>query len=63
MSFRPDHELHKRRFGRNLGLAVVLALFVALMFGLTVVKVSNVGPIEGYDHVMQPQLIPQEEGQ
>ena len=41
MSFREDHELHKRRFGRNLGLGLVLAGFVALVFGLTVAKVSN----------------------
>ncbi|MBY6089056.1 hypothetical protein KUW11_01625 [Maritimibacter alkaliphilus] len=38
--FREEHELHKRRWGRNLGLGIVLAIFVALVFGLTVVKVS-----------------------
>ena len=38
--FRP-HELHKRRFSRNLGLGLVLAGFVALVFGLTVVKVEH----------------------
>ncbi|MET4101046.1 hypothetical protein ABIE58_000462 [Roseovarius sp. MBR-78] len=41
MSFREQHEIHKRRFGRNLGLGLVLALFVALVFGLTIAKVSN----------------------
>ncbi|MBC7133149.1 MAG: hypothetical protein H5U16_08605 [Roseovarius sp.] len=41
MSFREEHELHKRRFGRNLGLGLVLAGFVALVFGLTIAKVSN----------------------
>ena len=41
MSFREQHELHKRRFGRNLGLGLVLAGFVALVFGLTIAKVSN----------------------
>ena len=40
MSFRPDHELHKRRFGRNMG-GLVLVAFVAIVFGLTVVKVTN----------------------
>ena len=35
------HELHKRRFSRNLGLGIVLAGLVALIFGLTVVKVSD----------------------
>ncbi|MBC7165693.1 MAG: hypothetical protein H5U15_11985 [Roseovarius sp.] len=41
MNFREEHELHKRRFGRNLGLGLVLAGFVALVFGLTIAKVAN----------------------
>ncbi len=45
MAFREEHELHKRRWGRNLGLGVVLAVFVSLVFGLTIVKVSQ-NPIQ-----------------
>lgn len=41
MAIHRDHELHGRRFGRNLGLGLVLAAFVALVFGLTVVKISH----------------------
>ena len=41
MSFRVEHELHKRRMGRNIGLGLVLAGFIALVFGLTVVKVTR----------------------
>lgn len=41
MAFRPEHEMHRRRFSRNLGLGLVLAGFVALMFALTVVKVKQ----------------------
>ena len=41
MSFRPDHELHKRRFSRNMGVGLVLVGLVAIVFGLTVVKVTN----------------------
>ena len=41
MAFREPHELHKRRWSRNLGLGLVLAIFVALGFGLTIVKVTN----------------------
>lgn len=33
--------MHQRRLSRNLGLGLVLAAFVALIFALTVVKVSN----------------------
>lgn len=41
MSFRTTHELHRRRFGRNLGVGLVLAAFVAIVFGLTVAKVTR----------------------
>lgn len=55
MTFRPTHELHQRRFGRNLGLGLTLAAFVALVFALTVVKVQRGDPMQGYDHVVQPE--------
>ena len=41
MSFKPAHEIHQRRFGRNLGVALVLAAFIFVVFGLTVVKVTS----------------------
>lgn len=43
MTFKPDHELHRRRIGRNLGLGLVLIVFVALVYGLTLVKVHENG--------------------
>jgi hypothetical protein len=46
MAFNVEHELHKRRLGRNVGLGLVLLAFVALVFGLTVVKVLNMGDAE-----------------
>ena len=33
--------MHTRRFSRNVGVLVVLLAFVALVFALTVVKVTN----------------------
>ncbi|MDZ4095087.1 MAG: hypothetical protein U1D35_09290 [Paracoccaceae bacterium] len=62
MAFPPEHEIYKRRFGRNLGLGLTLVAFVALVFGLTVVKVTNVGQVQGFDHVVRPELLPQEGG-
>lgn len=41
MTFKPEHEIHKRRFSRNMGLGLVLGCFVALVFALTVVKVTK----------------------
>jgi hypothetical protein len=60
MTFRPEHALHKRRFGRNVGLGLTLAAFVALVFALTVVKVQRGDPMQGYDHVVQPESTPKE---
>lgn len=45
MAFRADHELHRRRLGRNMGVGLALAAFVAIIFGLTVVKVTREGAI------------------
>ena len=62
MAFGREHDLHQRRFGRNLGLGLVLAGFAAIIFSLTVVKVSNGDMIEGYDHQPRASLLPKEEG-
>lgn len=35
------HELHTRRKGRNTSLGIVLALFVGLIFAVTMVKLSK----------------------
>lgn len=50
MVLRVEHELHRRRFSRNLGLGLTLAAFVVLVFALTVVKISNGAQVQGYDH-------------
>lgn len=60
MSFRPEHELHARRFSRNLGVAVTLAAFILLVFALTVVKVTRGDPMQAFDHVVRPELQPVE---
>lgn len=50
MGLRPEHELHRRRSGRNVGLGIVLALFVALVFTLSIVKVRQGDMMQGFDH-------------
>ncbi|MCV6595798.1 MAG: hypothetical protein OIF40_01765 [Mangrovicoccus sp.] len=54
---RTTHELHHRRWGRNLGLGVVLIAFVAIVFGLTIAKVTTGADLQAYDHVARPALI------
>ena len=56
MSFRATHELHHRRAGRNIGLALVLLGFIVIVFGLTVVKVTNGDPMQAFDHAPRPEM-------
>ncbi|WP_372841421.1 hypothetical protein [Phaeovulum sp.] len=60
MAITRDHELHTRRFGRNLGLGLALAALVALVFGLTIAKVERGEPIQAYDHQPRVDLLPAE---
>ena len=41
MSIRPEHDLHKRRKGRNVGVGLRLAGFVVLVMALTYVKITQ----------------------
>ena len=49
MALRAEHELHRRRFSRNIGLGLTLAAFVALVFALTLVKIAR-----GENEAMRP---------
>lgn len=57
---RVEHELHHRRWSRNLGLGLLLAAFVALVFGLTIVKVQQGDMMQGYDHLPRASVLPQD---
>ncbi len=61
MAFPPQHEIYKRRLSRNVGLGLTLVAFIVLVFGLTVVKVTQVGQVQGFDHVVRPELVPPQE--
>lgn len=58
MSFRPDHELHRRRLSRNVGLGLTLGAFIILVFALTVVKVTRGDPMRAFDHTLRPEMVP-----
>ena len=51
-----EHEIHRRRFGRNAGVGLCLAAFAVLLFAVSAVKVSTLGPVEGFDHAVRPAL-------
>lgn len=63
MSFAPDSDMHKRRKGRNMGVALCLVAFIGLLFALTTVKIRQSGPVEAYDHVPRATALPQTETQ
>lgn len=44
MGLSHQHELHRRRLSRNIGVGAVLFAFVAIIFALSIVKVTYQGP-------------------
>ena len=53
---RATHEIHERRKSRNVGLGLTLVGFVAVVFALTVVKVTRGDPMQAFDHVARPEM-------
>ena len=49
MAIVKEHELHKRRYGRNKGVGLLLVALVAVVFGLTVAKVKGLDVTGAYD--------------
>ena len=41
-----EHELHKRRAGRNTAVGLVLFAFVALIFVVSIVKLGGLGVVK-----------------
>jgi hypothetical protein len=57
MAIRVESEIHRRRRSQNFGVAICLILFIILMMALSFVKLTNSGPVEGYDHAPRPSLV------
>lgn len=58
MALQPEHELHRRRSGRNIGVMLVLLAFVALVFGLSIAKIQQGDMMQGYDHQPRSSMLP-----
>lgn len=58
MALRVEHEIHRRRASRNLGLLAVLLLFAALVFGLTIAKVQRGDNMKAWDNRIDPEMVP-----
>ncbi|MEM8980373.1 MAG: hypothetical protein AAGD04_12870 [Pseudomonadota bacterium] len=57
--FREDHPLHVRRGPRNSAVAACLVGLIVIVFGLTYVKITSGGSLEGFDHAVRPGLAEQ----
>ncbi len=58
MAIRAESEMHQRRFGRNIGVALCLVGFCAILFGLTVAKVRQGASMEAFDHTPRVSITP-----
>lgn len=56
-----EHELHKRKSSSNIGLGLLLLGFVVMVFSVTIVKLSNGNNMQGFDHVLRPEMIASDE--
>ena len=56
VALKTEHEIHKRRFSRNVGVGLTLAGLVVVILALSIVKMRATGPIQGYDYQMRPEL-------
>jgi len=61
MAITREHDLHRRRFGRNLGVGLALGCFVVLLVALTMVKIGNGNgaALEGFNHTVRPGIAPE----
>ena len=52
-----EDDLNIKRKSRNLWLALSLALFIVIVFLVTIAKLSDGNLIEGFDHSLRPSLL------
>ena len=58
MPITQTHDLHKRRLGRNIGVALSLVGFAVIVFGLTVAKIREGASMEAFDHTPRVSVTP-----
>ncbi len=58
MAITQTHELHKRRLGRNIGVALCLVAFIGIVFGLTIAKIRQGSTMEAFDHTPRVSVTP-----
>ena len=59
MAIVKEHEIHRRRFGRNAGVGLALLAFVVLVYGVTVAKMQSGDKMEATDHSPRISMTPE----
>ena len=54
---KAEDDLNIKIKSRNLWLALSLAIFIVIVFLVTIAKLSNGNLIEGFDHTLRPSLL------
>lgn len=57
MALSREHAQHFANRSRNFWLAGALGAFVALVFAVTIVKLSSGHEMEAFDHAVRPSLL------
>ena len=54
---KPRHKIYKAKNSSNIGLGLILTGFVVLVFSVTIVKLSTGQSMQGFDHVLRPEMV------
>ena len=54
---KPKHKIYELKFSSNIGLGLILIGFVVLVFSVTIVKLSTGQSMQGFDHVLRPEMV------
>ena len=52
-----NFEIYRRRNYTNIGLGLILSIFVILVFSVTIVKLSKGEKMQAFDHVLRPEML------
>ena len=54
---KPQHKIYGVKNSSNIGLGLILIGFVVLVFSVTIVKLSTGQSMQGFDHVLRPEMV------
>ncbi len=52
-----QHEIYTRRGKNNIWLGVIMGCLVAVIFLVTIVKLTNGSKMQAFDHSLRPEMV------